>query len=272
MKKYILPGVLVIFCSIIIYQTYSLKTIKDELGIVREELANTKVELQQDINSSIQNTLNEELGKSHMTKDVKFKFIKNQKEGYELNVRVEMKELKTDSKILFMYKDVNLNEWQELELNKISELSYIGDFLLPYDKSYEYKVVTKGITSESGDIETIEKSEFMPLSPECSWGYNETGIYFSSYPDTSTQEIDSKIKKLQVIVSHNQKEKTYNCNYKEEEAYGENNEVVDKFNYYELEIPKKDYNGKLDYIKMKVTYENGMIDIIDVTDNEMQSE
>ena len=32
-----------------------------------------------------------------------------------------MKELKTDSKILFMYKDVNLNEWQELELNKISE-------------------------------------------------------------------------------------------------------------------------------------------------------
>ena len=80
--------------------------------------------------------------------------------------------------------------------------------------------MTKGITSESGDIETIEKSEFMPLSPECSWGYNETGIYFSSYPDTSTQEIDSKIKKLQVIVSHDQKEKTYNCNYKEEEAYG----------------------------------------------------
>ena len=63
---------------------------------MREELVNTKVELQQDINSSIQDTLNEELAKSHMTKDVKFKFIKNQKEGYELNVRVEMKELKID--------------------------------------------------------------------------------------------------------------------------------------------------------------------------------
>lgn len=272
MKKYILPGVLVIFCSIIIYQTYYLKTIKDELRVVREELVNTKFELQQDINSSIQDTLNEELAKSHMTKDVKFKFIKNQKDGYELNVRVEMKELKIDSKILFMYKDASSNEWQQLELKKVSELSYIGDFLLPYDKTYEYKVVTKGITSESSDIETIEKHEFMPSSPECSWGYNEAGIYFSSYPVTSTQEIDNKIKKLQVIVSHNKKEKIYNCKYKEEEAYGENNEVVDEFKYYEIEIPKNDYNGNLDYIKMKVTYENGMIDIIDVTDNEMQAE
>ena len=47
--------------------------------------------------------------------------------------------------------------------------------------------------------------------------------------------------------------------------YDENNEFVDENNYYEANIPKEAYNNKLDSIKIKVTYESGIINMEDVT-------
>ena len=39
MRKYIIPGVGVIFCSILIYQTYTLNTIKEELANIKPEIS-----------------------------------------------------------------------------------------------------------------------------------------------------------------------------------------------------------------------------------------
>ena len=152
MKKYIIYVTLGIFLGIIIYQVYSLNTIKTELENIKN--MNTYLQgevegLSSELSSQIQSALNEELGKSHLTKDVSFKLNKNTDEGYDLTVITELSELKGDSKVLFMYKATNAKDWVELELKKEGELSYRGDFTLNYDNDYEYKIVIKGEKTES---------------------------------------------------------------------------------------------------------------------------
>ena len=102
MRKYIIPGVGVIFCGILIYQTYSLNTIKGELENIKSANMTLQEEvssLSSELSSQIQSTLNEELGKSYLTKDVSFKLNNNTDTGYDLTVRAELSELKENSKI-----------------------------------------------------------------------------------------------------------------------------------------------------------------------------
>ena len=83
-------------------------------------------------------------------------------------------------------------------------------------------------------------------------------IYFNAYPyidDESDEEShENKIKSIEIILNNNK-----------EPVYDENNEFVDENNYYEANIPKEAYNNKLDSIKIKVTYESGIINMEDVT-------
>lgn len=274
MKKYIIYVTLGIFLGIIIYQVYSLNTIKTELENIKN--MNTYLQgevegLSSELSSQIQSALNEELGKSHLTKDVSFKLNKNTDEGYDLTVITELSELKGDSKVLFMYKATSSKEWIELELKKEGELSYGGDFTLNYDNDYEYKIVLKGDKTESGDVEELYKDLFLPETPDVSWNYNENGIYFSAYPyveEVGNISNENKIKTIEVIV--NNKEKTYKCKYNEESMYYDNDEFAETSKYYETEIPKEDYNNKLNSIQMKVTYESGIINMEDVTDRKSE--
>ena len=274
MRKYIIPGVGVIFCSILIYQTYTLNTIKEELANIKSDNMTLQEEvssLSDDLSSQIESTLYEELGKSHLTKDVSFKLNKNTPTGYDLTVRAELSELKENSKILFMYKDMNSNDWQKLGLKKEGELTYTGKINLLYDKDYQYKIVVKGDKSQSSDIEDLYKYLFMPTSPEVSWNYNDEGIHFSAsdnvdYDENQTSHED-KIKSVEVIVN---KEKTYKCEYKEESLSNDNDEMVDKLKYYEANIPKKAYGNKLNSLKMKVTYESGIVNIEEVIDKQSE--
>lgn len=274
MRKYIIPGVGVIFCSILIYQTYTLNTIKEELANIKSDNMTLQEEvssLSDDLSSQIESTLYEELGKSHLTKDVSFKLNKNTPTGYDLTVRTELSELKENSKILFMHKDINSNDWQKLELKKEGELTYTGRINLLYDKDYQYKIVVKGDKSQSSDIEDLYKYLFMPTSPDVSWNYNDEGIHFSAsdnvdYEENQTSHKD-KIKSIEVIVN---KEKTYKCEYHEESLSNDNDEMVDKLKYYEANIPKKAYGNKLNSLKMKVTYESGIVNMEEVIDKQSE--
>ena len=276
MRKYIIPGVGVIFCGILIYQTYSLNTIKGELENIKSANMTLQEEvssLSSELSSQIESTLYEELGKSYLTKDVSFKLNKNTDTGYDLTVRAELSELKENSKILFMYKNINSNDWQKLELKKEEELTYTGNINLLYDNDYQYKIVVKGDKSESSDIEELYKYLFMPTVPDVSWNYNDEGIYFSAndnvdYEGDQTSH-ENKIKSIEVIVN-NKKEKTYKCEYKEESSYNDSDEIEDEFKYYEANIPKKAYGDKLNSIKMKVTYESGIVNIEEVIDKQSE--
>ena len=274
MRKYIIPGVGVIFCGILIYQTYTLNTIKEELANIKSANMTLQEEvssLSDNLSRQIESTLYQELGKSYLTKDVSFKLNKNTSTGYDLTVRAELSELKENSKILFMYKDINSNDWQKLELKKEGELTYTGNINLLYDNDYQYKIVVKGDKSQSSDIEDLHKYLFMPTSPDVSWNYNDEGIHFSAsdnvdYEENQTSNKD-KIKSIEVIVN---KEKTYKCEYKEESLSNDNDEMVEKLKYYEANIPKKAYGNKLNSLKMKVTYESGIVNIEEVIDKQSE--
>ena len=276
MRKYIIPGVGVIFCGILIYQTYSLNTIKGELENIKSANMTLQEEvssLSSELSSQIESTLYEELGKSYLTKDVSFKLNKNTDTGYDLTVRAELSELKENSKILFMYKNINSNDWQKLELKKEEELTYTGNINLLYDNDYQYKIVVKGDKSESSDIEELYKYLFMPTVPDVSWNYNDEGIYFSANDNVDYEEDqtsnENKIKSVEVIVN-NKKEKTYKCEYKEESLHNDSDEIEDELKYYEVNIPKKAYGDKLNSIKMKVTYESGIVNIEEVIDKQSE--
>lgn len=272
MKKYIIPGTLVIFLVILIYQTNTLNNVKEELANIKsmnQSLQEQVTGLSSELSSQIQSTLYEELGKSHLTKEINFKLNKNTDKGYDLTVRAELSELNGNSTVKFMYKPINSNEWQKLQLKKDGELSYVGDFVLLYDNNYEYKIVIEGDRTESSDVEELAKYLFMIPSPDVSWSYNNEGIYFSAYPCVEDEpgqiSEENEIKTIEVIINNNE-EKTYKCEYKEEDMYNEDNEIVDESKYYEANIPKQDYNN-ISSIKMKITYNSGIVNIEDVTNN-----
>ena len=155
MKKYIRIGIIVVAIVIVVYILFTISNIKNQLEDIQYSTNNIQSELVysiEDINNNIRNTLYEELGKTYITKDVNFTYEKSITDGYELTARVELSQIKDDSKVIFMYKDINTDEWIEVELEKINELSYAGKINIFNNKDYEYKVVTKGSLSESGDI------------------------------------------------------------------------------------------------------------------------
>ena len=238
MKKYIRIGIIAVALVIVGYILFTISNIKNKLEDIQYSTNNIQSELVysiEDINNNIRNTLYEELGKTYITKDVKFTYEKSITDGYELTARVELSQ--DDSKVIFMYKDINTNEWIEVELEKINELSYAGKINIFNNKDYEYKVVTKGSLSESGDIETLDKYSFIPYPPEIGIGWSDEYININ----------------------------VYEFKYREEDTYDEegNSNEYGKSIYYDAEIPKT-YYGK--NINIKITYKNGLIDVINITD------
>ena len=245
MKKYIRIGIIVVAIVIVVYILFTIYNIKNQLEEIQYSTNNIQSELVysiEDINNNIRNTLHEELGKAYITKDVNFNYEKSITDGYELKVRIELSQIKDDYKVIFMYKDINTNEWIEVELEKINELSYAGKINIFNNKDYEYKVVTKGSLSESGDIETLDKYSFIQ---------EESSI--------------NNIKSMTAIADVGGENKRYEFKYREEDTFDEegNSNEYGKSIYYDAEIPKT-YYGK--NINIKITYKNGLIDVINITD------
>lgn len=287
MNKKIVLGFSVVLIGVIIYQTITIHNIKQQLEEI--DLNNSSnisgvYSSINNINTNIQQTLNKELSKTHLTTDVNFKFNSADNNTYKLDLRVELKRAGNDSKVIFMYKGVNDNEWQQIELQKSNELSYVGQIQLNYEGNYEYKVVTKGTISESGDIETINQYDFMPKSPNVSFGasYDEniTGKGFTQnqkiidyilsayYSDGNDVPVNGKMKISSIDVTANVsgEDKTYNCNYMKEERDEKNNELL-RQERYEVNIPRTELEGEVKSVKMKITYDNGIIDFKDITED-----
>ena len=266
MKKYICIGAVVVLVVVLTFG-YSIFNIKKQLEYIQintNSIQSDLVSSVEDINNNISNTIHEELGKSHITKDINFTYEKNIKDGYELNVRVELSQIKEDSKVIFMYKEIDSNEWIEVELEKINELSYKGKINILNNKEYEYKVVTKGDLSESSDIETLDKYNFIPYPPEIGTGWSDEYISINLYEGFEGDSPIENIKSAKAIVDVDGKEKVYEFKYTEEDSYEEDNSnESEKIISYCVDIPKN-YYGK--NINIKITYKNGLTDLIDITD------
>ena len=87
MRKYIIPGVGVIFCGILIYQTYSLNTIKGELENIKSANMTLQEEvssLSSELSSQIESTLYEGNDTSWLDSNKK-KLIKYINEEFDMN-------------------------------------------------------------------------------------------------------------------------------------------------------------------------------------------
>lgn len=266
MNKWIKIGSLILFI-VIILQSIMLVLLKkrvDDISNSEQEHYSEIIQSVLNIDLSLQNTLNDELAKTHLTKDVSFKLDKVTKEGYTLDVRAELSRLNEDSKVMFLYKDTSSKEWTELEMENTNSLSYNCNIAILPDKEYNYKIATVGKESESGDVEYLNKEEFLPEAPYIS-GYgsdnNNLNIVVGKDLDYANN-YDFKIKKLEAIIESKGKEKSYEFKKSAQEMYDEEGNSVDTSEYYEVNIPK---DGIVESVKMKVTYDNGLIDIKDIT-------
>ncbi|MFR9069901.1 hypothetical protein ACQQ2T_10910 [Paraclostridium tenue] len=281
MKKWgILLGLFVII--IFIYQFKELRDIKKDLETslmdnkyIQDNISN--------INSNIINTINDELSKSHLIKDIKFSLDKFKDNKYLVDARFELSRVSEDSIVKFMYKSINDKEWTTIEAKDMGGLSYKCNLKIDVNNPYEYKVIKEDNVSESSDIKELSKYDYIPYHPSITYGedYEKYGgslilgvnldEEYNYENEENNHNVTNKkdaingfnIKSIDAIVGINGKEKIYNYKYKDA-VYSENGEKLESENY-EVYIPKKDYKNNLEYIKMKITYENKVIDIVDIT-------
>ncbi len=160
-----------------------------------------------------------------------------------------------------MHRENGSSEWIQTQMDSNAPLSFICNIEVLSDKEYSYKVVTQAALSESGDISYLDKSMYMPYPPIVSgYGYDDKNLSIYVAEDVYTSNKSQyDIEKIEAIVISNGIEKYYKLS--------ENKDInnMNEEKNYEVYIPKQDYKDGLDYIKMKVTYDNGIVDIVDIT-------
>ncbi|RDY27292.1 hypothetical protein CHL78_009910 [Romboutsia weinsteinii] len=273
MNKYtkigaILAGIILTFQSVVIINIQ--KRVK-EFENISEEINMQASSLINDVSTQVKDAIHEELGKSYLTKYVKFNVNKIEKDRYILDVRVEMSKVSKDSNVYFMYKDIKDDTWEEELLTEENNLTYTTQFDYKISSEYEYKVVLKGDISESGDIAQIDKYDFIPYPPSISYGESIEngehlilGIRQNKYDTDMNDEIYEEIESVDMILNIDGKEKSYKCKHSIEDITYEDKSTI-KEDVFEVKIPKKDYKDKLENMKMKIIYKNGLLDIKDIT-------
>ncbi len=205
---------LILITIVLVFQSVLLLNLNKKVNLIDDNTQSQYSDLIHNvlnIQSNVQGTIDDELGKSHLTKEVSFKFDTVIEGGYTLDVRAELSRVDENSKVMFLYKANTSKEWAEVEMDKINALSYSCKINVLSEDEYSYKVVTIGTLSESGDIEPIYKSDYIPESPYVS-GYgndnNNLNIILTRELGIVNDD-DFKIKKLEAIIGSNDKEKSY---------------------------------------------------------------
>lgn len=286
MRKDVIISGVVVTVSLLIYQNVMFKSITERLDSNSFDTQHVLGEIS-NINSNIIGTIESELGKTYLTKEVAFD-IDSIKDNYcNLNVRAELSRVSNDAKVTFMYKEEKDNKWDSIVLEPTGGLSYKGNVSLDFsnEKLYNYKIVTEGDLSESGEIYPLDKYEFVPHMYNLTYGEDMEvnngslmlGITMEHVIDDEgnlmLEEIKGEngfiIKDVEFVLGINGNKKTYKAEYKKATQEGTVEGEIYMPSSYEAYIPKKEYKSKdsinIDYIKIKVTYENGFIDTRDIT-------
>ena len=267
MNKWIKP-MLILVSIIILTQTILLFVLGREI----EHLSNSEQSHYNDvmqnmfnIESRVQSAVTNELSKTHLVKETFFNFDKPSDKGYTLNVSTELSRLSEGSKVIFCYKENSTNNWIETEMENTGSLSYTCSIDIESEKEYMYKVTTEGSLSESSDILTINKDEYMPEQLNViGSGNDDINLSITLGDLYNNPQKNFKIDKIEALVKVDGKESAYLFKESTVEGSYDNVDKVDNINY-EVFIPNVEIKGNLEYIKSKVTYDNGLIDIRELT-------
>lgn len=247
----------------------NIENYNNKLEYLSQEIMNTK--------SDISNTINEEMSKSYITKSIDLKVKKLEKEECTIEVDIQLSKLGKDGKVFFMYKEDN-DKWNEIEMTKHGELSYTCEMKIKTGNEYDYKVVTNGTISESSDVQKLTTSDYMPEQPVFNSGIKDNKEYFIEIIENSNllnHESEKsknkaynsiKLKKVDIIVNEGKKDTVYKAkSVKILDADKDNSPNETQVNY-EATFPKRDI-GSIVYIKAKLTYNNGVEYIKDITED-----
>ncbi|MDI0265721.1 hypothetical protein QIW52_07035 [Clostridioides difficile] len=247
----------------------NIENYNNKLEYLSQEIMNTK--------SDISNTINEEMSKSYITKSIDLKVKKFEKEECIIEVNIQLSKLGKDGKVFFMYKEDN-DKWNEIEMTKHGELSYTCEMKIKTGNEYDYKVVTNGTISESSDVQKLTTSDYMPEQPVFNSGIRDNKEYFIEIIENSNllnHESEKsknkvynsiKLKKVDIIVNEGKKDTVYKAkSVKISDADKDNSPNESQVNY-EATFPKRDI-GSIVYIKAKLTYNNGVEYIKDITED-----
>ncbi|MER0279918.1 hypothetical protein ABRY18_06915 [Clostridioides difficile] len=247
----------------------NIENYNNKLEYLSQEIMNTK--------SDISNTINEEMSKSYITKSIDLKVKKLEKEECTIEVDIQLSKLGEDGKVFFMYKEDN-DKWNEIEMTKHGELSYTCEMKIKTGNEYDYKVVTSGTISESSDVQKLTTSDYMPEQPVFNSGIRDNKEYFIEIIENSNllnHESEKsknkvynsiKLKKVDIIVNEGKKDTVYKAkSVKISDADKDNSPNESQVNY-EATFPKRDI-GSIVYIKAKLTYNNGVEYIKDITED-----
>ncbi|MFL8709325.1 hypothetical protein Q3304_01080 [Clostridioides sp. GD02377] len=247
----------------------NIENYNNKLEYLSQEIMNTK--------SDISNTINEEMSKSYITKSIDLKVKKLEKEECTIEVDIQLSKLGKDGKVFFMYKEDN-DKWNEIEMTKHGELSYTCEMKIKTGNEYDYKVVTSGTISESSDVQKLTTSDYMPEQPVFNSGIRDNKEYFIEIIENSNllnHESEKsknkaynsiKLKKVDIIVNEGKKDTVYKAkSVKVLDADKDNSPNESQVNY-EATFPKRDI-GSIVYIKAKLTYNNGVEYIKDITED-----
>ncbi|KPI54346.1 hypothetical protein KW94_06495 [Clostridioides difficile] len=247
----------------------NIENYNNKLEYLSQEIMNTK--------SDISNTINEEMSKSYITKSIDLKVKKLEKEECTIEVDIQLSKLGKDGKVFFMYKEDN-DKWNEIEMTKHGELSYTCEMKIKTGNEYDYKVVTSGTISESSDVQKLTTSDYMPEQPVFNSGIRDNKEYFIEIIENSnllnheSEKLKNKaynsikLKKVDIIVNEGKKDTVYKAkSVKVLDADKDNSPNESQVNY-EATFPKRDI-GSIVYIKAKLTYNNGVEYIKDITED-----
>ncbi|MDI7815220.1 hypothetical protein QMM58_02525 [Clostridioides difficile] len=247
----------------------NIENYNNKLEYLSQEIMNTK--------SYISNTINEEMSKSYITKSIDLKVKKLEKEECTIEVDIQLSKLGKNGKVFFMYKEDN-DKWNEIEMTKHGELSYTCEMKIKTGNEYDYKVVTNGTISESSDVQKLTTSDYMPEQPVFNSGIRDNKEYFIEIIENSNllnHESEKsknkvynsiKLKKVDIIVNEGKKDTVYKAkSVKISDADKDNSPNESQVNY-EATFPKRDI-GSIVYIKAKLTYNNGVEYIKDITED-----
>ncbi|MER0283235.1 hypothetical protein ABRY17_05010 [Clostridioides difficile] len=247
----------------------NIENYNNKLEYLSQEIMNTK--------SDISNTINEEMSKSYITKSIDLKVKKLEKEECTIEVDIQLSKLGKNGKVFFMYKEDN-DKWNEIEMTKHGELSYTCEMKIKTGNEYDYKVVTNGTISESSDVQKLTTSDYMPEQPVFNSGIRDNKEYFIEIIENSNllnHESEKsknkvynsiKLKKVDIIVNEGKKDTVYKAkSVKILDADKDNSPNESQVNY-EATFPKRDI-GSIVYIKAKLTYNNGVEYIKDITED-----
>lgn len=247
----------------------NIENYNNKLEYLSQEIMNTK--------SDISNTINEEMSKSYITKSIDLKVKKLEKEECTIEVDIQLSKLGKSGKVFFMYKEDN-DKWNEIEMTKHGELSYTCEMKIKTGNEYDYKVVTNGTISESSDVQKLTTSDYMPEQPVFNSGIRDNKEYFIEIIENSNllnHESEKsknkvynsiKLKKVDIIVNEGKKDTVYKAkSVKISDADKDNSPNESQVNY-EATFPKRDI-GSIVYIKAKLTYNNGVEYIKDITED-----